>query len=57
MPFVDKTHPEFKWEKRDGGDSMSYMWQVVSENAAVMMMMVVVVVVVVVVMMIMMKLQ
>ena len=54
MPFVDKTHPEFKWEKRDGADTMSYMWQVVSENAAVV---VVVVVVLVVMMMMMMKLQ
>jgi hypothetical protein len=28
MPFVDRTHNEFKWQGRDGGDSMSYMWQV-----------------------------
>jgi hypothetical protein len=29
MPFVDKTHAEFKWMGSDGKETMSYMWQVV----------------------------
>ncbi len=28
MPFVDRTHSEFKWTSRPDGDTMSYMWQV-----------------------------
>jgi hypothetical protein len=28
MPFVDKTHADFKWSDRHDGDTMSYMWQV-----------------------------
>jgi hypothetical protein len=28
MPFVDRTHSEFKWTSRPDGDTMAYMWQV-----------------------------
>jgi hypothetical protein len=39
MPYVDKTHPVFKWSGRDDGDTMAYMWQVVVVVVVVVMMM------------------